>query len=42
MADAYFPDFDTSEWKEISREKHKADSKNDYDYSFVSLEKTKP
>ncbi|MDD7983357.1 dihydrofolate reductase [Lentisphaera marina] len=42
VADAYFPDFDTSEWKEISREKHKADSKNDYDYSFVSLEKTKP
>jgi dihydrofolate reductase len=39
VADAYFPDFDTSQWKEISREKHKADSKNDYDYSFVCLEK---
>ncbi|EDM28884.1 Dihydrofolate reductase [Lentisphaera araneosa HTCC2155] len=39
VADAFFPEFDHSQWKETSRERHKADSKNDYDYSFVTLEK---
>ncbi len=35
--DAFFPEIDPSEWKEISREKHLADDKNPYDYSFVTL-----
>jgi len=38
-ADTFFPEFDTSTWKEVKREDYKADSKNDYDYSFVVLEK---
>ncbi|MGB1800932.1 MAG: type 3 dihydrofolate reductase [Gammaproteobacteria bacterium] len=35
--DTYFPEFERSEWKEISREDHKADEKNEFDYSFVLL-----
>lgn len=37
--DTYFPELNASEWKEVSREDHKADEKNIYDYSFVVLEK---
>jgi dihydrofolate reductase len=36
--DATFP-FDHEEWKEVSREDHKADEKNQFDYSFVVLER---
>ncbi|MEN8137910.1 MAG: dihydrofolate reductase [Bacteroidota bacterium] len=38
-ADAFFPKFDLSAWKELAREKHTADEKNKYDYSFVSYRK---
>lgn len=38
-ADAFFPEIDTSIWKEKSREKFKADEMNKYDYSFVTYEK---
>jgi dihydrofolate reductase len=38
-ADAFFPEIDTSIWKEKSRENFKADEMNKYDYSFVSYEK---
>ena len=34
-ADTFFPDIDYSEWEEISREEHKADEKNPYDFSFL-------
>lgn len=37
--DTFFPEFDRTEWKEISREDFKADEENDYDYSFVVLER---
>jgi len=37
--DTFFPDFDRSEWSEVSREAFKADEKNDYDYSFILLER---
>ncbi len=37
--DTYFPEFDRSEWKEVSREDFKADEKNEFDYSFVLLER---
>ncbi|WP_457665081.1 type 3 dihydrofolate reductase [Thiolapillus sp.] len=37
--DAWFPAFDTSEWRETSREGHVADEKNPYDYQFITLEK---
>ena len=34
-----FPKFDRSNWKEVSREDHLADEKNEHDFSFVVLEK---
>jgi len=37
--DAWFPAFDTSEWRETGREGHVADEKNPYDYQFITLEK---
>ena len=37
--DVYFPEFDKHEWKEIEQEEHSADEKNEFDYSFVVLEK---
>ena len=33
--DTYFPEIDTEMWKEISREEHKSDEKNNYDFAFV-------
>jgi dihydrofolate reductase len=38
--DTFFPDFNPQEWKEISRDKRKKDTKNPYDYSFVIYEKS--
>ncbi|MCK5279303.1 MAG: dihydrofolate reductase, partial [Cyclobacteriaceae bacterium] len=29
------PEIDKDTWKEISREEHKADEKNKYDFAFV-------
>ncbi|MFT5426845.1 MAG: dihydrofolate reductase [Gammaproteobacteria bacterium] len=37
--DVYFPKFDKCEWKEVEMEKHTADEKNEFDYSFVVLER---
>lgn len=37
--DTFFPVFDRSEWKEVQREDHRADENNEFDYSFVLLEK---
>ncbi len=37
--DAYFPKIDQREWVEVSRELHKADETNPYDYSFVVLDR---
>ena len=37
--DVYFPEFDKGEWLEIDREDHCADEANDFDYSFVVLER---
>ena len=36
--DAYFPEYDKRQWKEVFREEH---ADNDLRYSFVDLEKTK-
>lgn len=33
--DVNFPDYDPDDWIEISREDHKADANNQYDYSFL-------
>ena len=35
--DAFFPDWNPGEWREIAREDHNADSDNSYPYSFVTL-----
>ncbi|MFT5397005.1 MAG: dihydrofolate reductase [Gammaproteobacteria bacterium] len=37
--DTFFPEFNRAEWSEVSREAYTADEKNDFDYSFVLLEK---
>ena len=37
--DARLPDLDPSDWQEISREEHPADSRNEFPYSFVVLER---
>lgn len=36
--DASFPDFDRSQWQEISRERHTADERHAYPFDFVVLE----
>lgn len=38
-ADKFF-NYDPSQWKQISIERHKADEKNQYDYDFCVLERT--
>lgn len=37
--DTYFPEFDRENWEEIERYDFRADEKNEYDYSFVILER---
>jgi dihydrofolate reductase len=37
--DVYFPEFDKGEWVEREREEHSADEKNEFDYSFVVLQR---
>lgn len=37
--DTVFPDFNEKEWRETERISHKADEKNQYDYSFVTFER---
>lgn len=35
---AYFPQWDTGAWREVSREAHEPDEKNRYGYLFLTLE----
>jgi dihydrofolate reductase len=37
--DAWFPEFDLSQWQELSREEFKAEGPNPYPYSFIVLER---
>jgi dihydrofolate reductase len=37
--DTFFPEFNMSEWKEVSRQSFEPDAKNKYPYSFVVLER---
>ena len=37
--DAWFPDWQHSDWNEVSREDHSADEKNEYSYSFIIYER---
>lgn len=36
--DAWFPEFDLQQWREVSREDHESNGDNPYPYSFVVLE----
>jgi dihydrofolate reductase len=40
-ADTWFPELDMSEWREVAREAHKAGPKDDHDFSFVVLDRTR-
>ena len=37
--DTFFPDIDPESWQEVSRELHLADEENEFDYSFVTLDR---
>ena len=37
--DTYFPHIDMNVWSEVAREDHKADERNQYNYSFVTYER---
>lgn len=37
--DTYFPALEASKWREVSRESHKSDEKNQYDFDFVEYER---
>lgn len=37
--DSYFPELDKSEWREVSREHHAKDDRNEYDYDVAILER---
>lgn len=37
--DAFFPELNPNEWQETSREEHAADDVNDFDYSYVTLDR---
>lgn len=37
--DAWFPEYDENQWHEVSRERHEADDRNPYDYTFLTLDK---
>lgn len=38
--DTFFPEINPEEWREISREPHTPDEKNEHPYAFVVLERT--
>jgi dihydrofolate reductase len=37
--DTWFPEFDLTQWREVERESHLRDDKNEFDYEFVLLER---
>ncbi|MBB6325626.1 dihydrofolate reductase [Algoriphagus iocasae] len=39
--DTYFPEIDLNNWKEVSRESHPADEKNQFPFSFVDYVRIK-
>lgn len=38
-ADAFFPRFDAADWRELSREAHPADARNDFAFEFADYER---
>lgn len=41
VGDAYFPDFDKSEWQEVSRKPHPADERHAAAFDFVEYERVR-
>jgi dihydrofolate reductase len=39
--DAWFPEYDEKEWREIAREEHAPDADNPYRFSFLTLQRTR-
>ena len=37
--DAFFPPYDAAQWREIEHERHQADERNAFDYTFLTLER---
>lgn len=37
--DAFFPELDEDQWQEVSRQNHDADENNEFDFSFVVLDR---
>jgi dihydrofolate reductase len=37
--DTHFPELNSSDWTELEREEFKSDEKNEYDYSFITLQR---
>jgi dihydrofolate reductase len=37
--DAFFPDYDESQWQERERDAHHADERNPFDYTFLTLDR---
>jgi dihydrofolate reductase len=37
--DTWFPEFNIAQWRELERESHSCDEKNEFDYEFVTLER---
>jgi dihydrofolate reductase len=37
--DAFFPDIDSQEWREVARERHEADSKHTHAFTFLTYER---
>jgi dihydrofolate reductase len=39
QGDTWFPEIDPRQWRELERERHRADARNEYDYDFITLER---
>lgn len=40
-ADTFFPKLEESQWREVSREEHRADEKNPFDYVFLVFDRVR-
>lgn len=38
-ADTFFPEFDANEWEEVSKERHEADDKHQWPFTFVEYKR---
>ena len=40
-ADTFFPQLEPDQWREVSREEHRADEKNPFDYAFLVFDRVR-